>query len=106
LEMRDPLVRSAEDLLSMGEVPLLAVVGDAGAPSPLLLAGLPAAVLRALPKPRLGPMSADADTSPFSLVRRDLRIGTLLAAAGKLHREGIEQVLKLQQERGLRFGEA
>jgi len=52
LEMRDPLVRSAEDLLSMGEVPLLAVVGDAGAPSPLLLAGLPAAVLRALPKPR------------------------------------------------------
>jgi protein-tyrosine kinase len=51
-------------------------------------------------------VSADADTSPFSLVRRDLRIGSVLAAAGKLDREGVEQVLRLQQERGLRFGEA
>jgi capsular polysaccharide biosynthesis protein len=51
LEMRDPLVRSAEDLLSLGEVPLLAVLGDAGEPSPLLLGG-PAAGLGALPKPR------------------------------------------------------
>jgi polysaccharide biosynthesis transport protein len=50
LEMRDPLVRSAEDLLSLGEVPLLAVLGDAGAP--LLLGGPPAAGLPALPKPQ------------------------------------------------------
>jgi protein-tyrosine kinase len=51
-------------------------------------------------------MSVDADTSPFSLVRRDLRLGNILAAEGKLDRAGIEQVLKLQQARGLRFGEA
>src|SRR5256714_10359523 len=39
-------------------------------------------------------------------VRRDMRIGGILAAQGKLDLAGIEQVIKLQQARGLRFGEA
>jgi receptor protein-tyrosine kinase len=46
------------------------------------------------------------DTAQCSVMRRDLRLGNLLAAAGKLDRDGIEQVVKLQQTRGLRFGEA
>ena len=40
-------------------------------------------------------------------LRRDLRIGSLLAADGKLDRARIGQILRLQQTRcGLRFGEA
>jgi len=35
-----------------------------------------------------------------------MRIGSILAAQGKLDPAGIEQVIKLQQARGLRFGEA
>jgi uncharacterized protein involved in exopolysaccharide biosynthesis len=50
LEIRDPLVRSAEDLLSVGEVPLLAVLSGADQ-RPIPLLGPPAMVLRALPKP-------------------------------------------------------
>src|SRR5438874_13058656 len=46
------------------------------------------------------------DAAQSSVVRRDLRIGDILAAEGKLDRAGIEQVLKLQESRGLRFGEA
>src|SRR5881398_2241224 len=46
------------------------------------------------------------DAAQCSVVRRDLRIGDILAAEGKLDRTGIEQVLKLQESRGLRFGEA
>src|SRR5438309_10597118 len=46
------------------------------------------------------------DAAQSSVVRRDLRIGDMLAAEGKLDRTGIEQVLKLQEWRGLRFGEA
>jgi receptor protein-tyrosine kinase len=46
------------------------------------------------------------DTAQCSVVRRDLRLGNLLTVAGKLDRDGIEQVVKLQQARGLRFGEA
>jgi len=46
------------------------------------------------------------DAAQSSVVRRDLRIGDILAAEGKLDRTGIEQVLKLQESRGLRFGEA
>jgi uncharacterized protein involved in exopolysaccharide biosynthesis len=49
LEMRDPLVRSAEDLASLGEVPLLAVLGGEGGRS--MLAAPSAPVLLALPKP-------------------------------------------------------
>src|SRR5256886_10918258 len=41
-----------------------------------------------------------------TVVRRDMRIGGILAAQGKLDPAGIEQVIKLQQARGLRFGEA
>src|SRR3989440_12707909 len=41
-----------------------------------------------------------------TVVRRDRRIGGILAAQGKLDLAGIEQVIKLQQARGLRFGEA
>jgi protein-tyrosine kinase len=47
-----------------------------------------------------------ADPTPFAAVRRDLRIGSLLIAEGKLHRADIEKVVQLQQARGLRFGEA
>jgi protein-tyrosine kinase len=46
------------------------------------------------------------DAARCSVVRRDLRIGNILAAEGKLDRAGIEHVVKLQQARGLRFGEA
>src|SRR5207237_1097725 len=46
------------------------------------------------------------DAAQSSVVRRDLRIGDILAAEGKLDRTGIEQVIKLQESRGLRFGEA
>src|SRR3979490_3006423 len=38
-------------------------------------------------------------------VRRE-RIGRLLAAQGKLDLAGFERVIRLQQARGLRFGEA
>src|SRR2546430_7515755 len=41
-----------------------------------------------------------------TVVRREMRIGAILAAQGKLDLAGIEQVVKLQQARGLRFGEA
>ena len=40
------------------------------------------------------------------LARHDRRIGSLLAAAGKLGAKDIEQVMDLQQKEGLRFGEA
>ena len=50
LEMRDPLVRTSEDLLTVSQVPLLAVLGNESK-RPRLLLGPPAAVLRALPKP-------------------------------------------------------
>src|SRR5437667_10089543 len=46
------------------------------------------------------------DAAQSAVVRRDLRIGDILAAEGKLDRTGIEQVLKLQESRGLRFGGA
>lgn len=46
------------------------------------------------------------DAAQSSVVRRDLRLGSLLVAEGKLDRSSIEQVVKLQQTRGLRFGEA
>jgi chain length determinant protein tyrosine kinase EpsG len=46
------------------------------------------------------------EAAPYPVVRNDLRIGTLLAAQGKLDRAAIEQVVKFQQARGLRFGEA
>jgi capsular polysaccharide biosynthesis protein len=51
LEMQDRRVRSAEDLLSMNRLPLLAVLGDDRRRAALLLTGPPATVLRALPKP-------------------------------------------------------
>jgi len=51
LEMQDRRVRSAEDLLSMNRLPLLAVLGDDRRPAGLLTGPPPAAVLRALPKP-------------------------------------------------------
>src|SRR2546430_3292238 len=52
LEMQDRRVRSAEDLLSVSPVPLLAVLSDErGRRARRLLAGPPATVLRALPKP-------------------------------------------------------
>jgi protein-tyrosine kinase len=38
--------------------------------------------------------------------RRDRRIGSLLAEAGKLGATDIERVMELQQKEGLRFGEA
>src|SRR5438874_2520459 len=41
-----------------------------------------------------------------TVVPREMRIGAILAAQGKLDLAGIEQVVKLQQARGLRFGEA
>ena len=50
LEMQDRRVRTAEDLLSMNRLPLLAVLGDERRPAGLLT-GPPATVLRALPKP-------------------------------------------------------
>jgi len=50
LEMQDRRVRSAEDLLSMNRLPLLAVLGNDRRPAGLLT-GPPATVLRALPKP-------------------------------------------------------
>src|SRR5207249_2927426 len=46
------------------------------------------------------------DAAQGSVVRRDLRIGDILAAEGKLDRAGIEQVIRLQESRGVRFGEA
>src|SRR2546430_5891075 len=42
---------------------------------------------------------------PYTTLFRS-RIGGILAAQGKLDLAGIEQVIKLQQARGLRFGEA
>jgi protein-tyrosine kinase len=49
------------------------------------------------------PLEATACDAP----RRDLRIGSILAAEGKLDSPRIGQVLRLQQlRRGLRFGEA
>ena len=42
----------------------------------------------------------------YPVEHRDRRIGGILAAEGKLDRAGIEQVLEVQQARGLRFGEA
>src|SRR3979490_60977 len=45
----------------------------------------------------------DAPAGP--VVRRE-RIGRILAAQGKLDLAGFEQVIRLQQARGLRFGEA
>jgi len=52
LEMQDRRVRSAEDLLSVSPVPLLAVLSDERRRrARRLLAGPPATVLRALPKP-------------------------------------------------------
>jgi succinoglycan biosynthesis transport protein ExoP len=50
LEMQDRRVRTAEDLLSMNRLPLLAVLGDDRRPAGLLR-GPQATVLRALPKP-------------------------------------------------------
>ena len=50
LEMQDRRVRTAEDLLSMNRLPLLAVLGEERRPAGLLT-GPPATVLRALPKP-------------------------------------------------------
>jgi protein-tyrosine kinase len=45
--------------------------------------------------------------TPYEAQRRDQRIGSILAAEGKLDTERIGQVLRLQQtRRGLRFGEA
>lgn len=45
--------------------------------------------------------------TPVEPMRRDLRIGSILAAEGKLDGTRIGQVLRLQQmRRGLRFGEA
>lgn len=45
--------------------------------------------------------------TPCEPLRRDLRIGSILAAEGKLDSTRIGQVLRLQQmRRGLRFGEA
>src|SRR5436309_3228763 len=46
------------------------------------------------------------DAAQGSVVRRDLRFGDILAAEGKLDRAGIEQVIRLQESRGVRFGEA
>lgn len=46
------------------------------------------------------------DAARCAVERRDRRIGSILARAGKLDRAGIEQVVKLQQVRGVRFGEA
>ena len=51
LEMQDRRVRSAEDLLSVSPVPLLGVLSDERRRRVRLLAGPPATVLRALPKP-------------------------------------------------------
>lgn len=55
-------------------------------------------------------MRAEAETlegTTCEPVRRDLRIGSILAAEGKLDSTRIGQVLRLQQmRRGLRFGEA
>ena len=45
--------------------------------------------------------------TPYEAPRRDLRIGSILTAEGKLDSARIGQVLRLQQTRhGLRFGEA
>ncbi|MGB5082013.1 MAG: chain length determinant protein tyrosine kinase EpsG [Burkholderiales bacterium] len=41
-----------------------------------------------------------------ALLRRDSRIGSLLAEEGKLGSGDVERVLELQQKNGLRFGEA
>jgi len=40
------------------------------------------------------------------IAREDRRIGSILAAQGKLGAQDIERVLQLQQSQGLRFGEA
>jgi len=57
--------------------------------------------MRARSKPQALP------EAPFAAVRRDLRLGSILAAEGKLDPARIGQVLRLQQSRrGLRFGEA
>src|SRR3982074_1880018 len=45
------------------------------------------------------------DPAACTVVRRE-RIGRILAAQGKLDLAGFEQVIRLQQARGLRFGEA
>jgi len=45
------------------------------------------------------------DAAACTVVRRE-RIGRILAAQGKLDLAGFEQVIRLQQARGLRFGEA
>lgn len=47
-----------------------------------------------------------SETGQHSVVRRDLRLGSLLAAEGKLDRAAVDQIVKVQQTRGLRFGEA
>jgi protein-tyrosine kinase len=45
--------------------------------------------------------------TPYEALRRDQRIGNILAAQGKLNSAHIGEVLRLQQtRRGLRFGEA
>src|SRR5262249_51833282 len=41
-----------------------------------------------------------------TVVRNDRSIGTILVRAGRLSLEGAEQIVQLQQERGLRFGDA
>jgi len=56
-------------------------------------------------------MSAGSDAQPLEEApyeaRRDLRIGSILSAAGKLDSARIGQVLRLQQtQHGLRFGQA
>ena len=48
-----------------------------------------------------------ASEAPYAAVRRDLRLGSVLASDGKLDTARIGEVLRLQQtSRGLRFGEA
>lgn len=44
--------------------------------------------------------------APDNMIKRDTSIGRLLLDLGKLTPEGAERVLRLQKERGMRFGEA
>src|SRR3979490_1762477 len=46
------------------------------------------------------------EAAPSTVVRREMRIGGILAAQGKLDSARIEQPSNLQPARGLRFGEA
>lgn len=53
------------------------------------------------------PQSPPLEGTPYAALRREQRIGSILAADGKLDSSHIGQVLRLQQQRrDLRFGEA